>query len=76
MQRLVIHHRPPVISRRKLPLLVVVDSFPSFDSVSRLPISPSCKFFSLSSSLFFLVNFTFFFVMGFMESFWVAFFMN
>ncbi|PPD98375.1 hypothetical protein GOBAR_DD04624 [Gossypium barbadense] len=42
MQRLVIHHRPPVISRRKLPLLVVVDSFPSFDSVSRLPISPSC----------------------------------
>ncbi|KAG4157017.1 hypothetical protein ERO13_D02G035500v2 [Gossypium hirsutum] len=52
MQRLVIHHRPPVISRRKLPLLVVVDSFPSFDSVSRLPISPSlqCRKISRLSS--------------------------
>ncbi|KAE8677684.1 GDT1-like protein 2 [Hibiscus syriacus] len=44
MQNLVIHHRPPVISRGKHPLLVLVDSFPSFHSVSRAPTSPSSLF--------------------------------
>ncbi|KAK8548508.1 hypothetical protein V6N13_054702 [Hibiscus sabdariffa] len=43
MQNLVIHHRPPVISRGKLPLLVLVDSLPSFHGISRVPVSPSLQ---------------------------------
>ncbi|OMO99313.1 hypothetical protein CCACVL1_03860 [Corchorus capsularis] len=39
----VIPQRPPVISRGKLPLLVLVDSLPSFGSISRVPISPSLR---------------------------------
>ncbi|GMI64275.1 CHLOROPLAST MANGANESE TRANSPORTER1, BIVALENT CATION TRANSPORTER 2 [Hibiscus trionum] len=43
MQKLVFHHKPSVISRGKLPLLVLVDSLPSFHSISRVPISPSLQ---------------------------------
>ncbi|XVF65031.1 hypothetical protein PTKIN_Ptkin09bG0214000 [Pterospermum kingtungense] len=44
MQKLILHsHRPPVISRGKFPFLVLVDSLPSFGSISRLPISPSLR---------------------------------
>ncbi|KAK6279158.1 Gdt1 family - like 3 [Theobroma cacao] len=42
MQKLILH-RPPVISRGKLPLLVLADSMPSAGSISRIPNSPSLR---------------------------------
>ncbi|GLU08754.1 hypothetical protein SLE2022_256450 [Rubroshorea leprosula] len=47
MQRLVLH-RPPVISRGRLPLLPLVDSFPCFGSISRKPTSPSLRYKEIS----------------------------
>lgn len=47
MQKLILY-RPPVISRGKLPLLVLVDSLPSFVSISKVPISPSLRYRKLS----------------------------
>ncbi|KAK8623667.1 hypothetical protein V6N13_065030 [Hibiscus sabdariffa] len=43
-----IHHTPPVISRGKLPLLILVDSLPSVHSISRVPISSSLQCRKLS----------------------------
>ncbi|GMJ01848.1 CHLOROPLAST MANGANESE TRANSPORTER1, BIVALENT CATION TRANSPORTER 2 [Hibiscus trionum] len=48
MQNLAIHHTPPVISRGKLPLLVLVDSLPPVHSISRVPISSSSQCRKLS----------------------------
>ncbi|XWS13519.1 hypothetical protein CRYUN_Cryun36dG0044000 [Craigia yunnanensis] len=42
MQKLILH-TPPVISKGKLPLFALVDSLPSFGSISKVPISPSLR---------------------------------
>ncbi|XVF38092.1 hypothetical protein REPUB_Repub20aG0068200 [Reevesia pubescens] len=43
MQKLILHRPPVLISRGKLPLLVIVDSLPSFGSISKVTISPSLR---------------------------------